>query len=556
MNRPAETRPAEPDFDCVPDRGPRPRWSAAALAVCLPALVVAVPLGHGHRERRLAALARRGRPAPPSPAWSSWPAGGTPTGTPSTPCGPTSVSTTRSGPSSCSPLVPLGVAGGILAAPLLPALLHHRNEHEATRHYRELSQERRSRTQAQRAVGRAGPGPSPTGGPSSASPSAGHPELAARSPAAAGHRGAPRRLAPPGPHRRRDRQRQDGDRPHLGRRGPPRRVGRLLDRRQGRPGHRPSVPRPRPRGRRRRPGRHPRAARRLAGRPRSDRQPAPRHPGLHRALLRRHRPHRPAPRRRRPATPLVRRARRPASTSGPCSGPPATTPRPWRPSGRSPTRTSPASGPATTGSPGPSAPPSTAPGPTKTPEPPTSPSADPRTATRPPKSAPSSSRTSSTGPSPASSPHRQALVIVDEFSKLSDRPGAAVDLVERARSFNVAVVLIAQTWASLGPDDTIRNRLAGTVGTVIAHQLKQPDEVAALAGTEWVLERTEQTQTLDHTGLGSQRAGNRYVVHPDDIRRLHQGEAFIIHGGQALKLRVRPPQIETFGQGDPEGHDW
>jgi hypothetical protein len=141
-------------------------------------------------------------------------------------------------------------------------------------------------------------------------------------------------------------------------------------------------------------------------------------------------------------------------------------------------------------------------------------------------------------------PGRQALVIVDEFSKLSDRPGAAVDLVERARSFNVAVVLIAQAWASLGPDDTIRNRLAGTVGTVIAHQLKQPDDVAALAGTEWVLERTEQTHTLDHTGLGSQRAGNRYVVHPDDIRRLHQGEAFIIHGGQALKLRVRPPRSE------------
>ncbi len=138
-------------------------------------------------------------------------------------------------------------------------------------------------------------------------------------------------------------------------------------------------------------------------------------------------------------------------------------------------------------------------------------------------------------------PDRQAMVVVDEFSKLSDHPGAAVDLVERARSFNVGVVLIAQTWASLGPDDTTRNRLAGTVGTVIAHQLKQPDEVAALAGTEWVLERTEQTQTLDHTGLGSQRAGNRYIVHPDEIRCLHEGEAFMIYSGQALKLKVRVP---------------
>lgn len=135
---------------------------------------------------------------------------------------------------------------------------------------------------------------------------------------------------------------------------------------------------------------------------------------------------------------------------------------------------------------------------------------------------------------------RPAVVIVDEFSKLSDRPGAAVDLVERARASGVGVVLIGQTWASLGPDDTIRNRLAGTVGTVILHQLKQPEEAAALAGTRWVMERTEQTHVLDHTGLGSQRAGNRYVVHPDDVRGLRRGEAFAICGNEALRLTVRP----------------
>lgn len=69
---------------------------------------------------------------------------------------------------------------------------------------------------------------------------------------------------------------------------------------------------------------------------------------------------------------------------------------------------------------------------------------------------------------------RRAVVIVDEFSKLSHRPDAAVDLVERARASGVGIVLIGQTWASLGTDDTVRNRLAGTVGTVIVHKLKQP----------------------------------------------------------------------------------
>ena len=114
---------------------------------------------------------------------------------------------------------------------------------------------------------------------------------------------------------------------------------------------------------------------------------------------------------------------------------------------------------------------------------------------------------------------RRAVVIVDEFSKLSHRPDAAVDLVERARASGVGMVLIGQTWASLGPDDTVRDRLAGTVGTVIVHQLKQPDEVAALAGTRWVMERTEQTGALDQTGLGSQAQ----EIDPSSIRTKSAG---------------------------------
>ena len=46
-------------------------------------------------------------------------------------------------------------------------------------------------------------------------------------------------------------------------------------------------------------------------------------------------------------------------------------------------------------------------------------------------------------------------------------------LEQLTRSSGVGVVLIGQTWASMGPDDTTRSRLAGTVGTVVVHQLKQ-----------------------------------------------------------------------------------
>jgi hypothetical protein len=95
---------------------------------------------------------------------------------------------------------------------------------------------------------------------------------------------------------------------------------------------------------------------------------------------------------------------------------------------------------------------------------------------------------------------------MDELSKLSGRPGAAVDLVERPRSFNLGVA--ARTWASPDPGDTSGNRHAGTVGTVVVHQLKQPDEVSSFAGIKRVPERTGRRHVLGQAGLGSPRAGN------------------------------------------------
>jgi conjugal transfer pilus assembly protein TraD len=135
--------------------------------------------------------------------------------------------------------------------------------------------------------------------------------------------------------------------------------------------------------------------------------------------------------------------------------------------------------------------------------------------------------------------HRRALVVVDEFSKLAARPDAAVELVERVRSFGVGVTLIGQTWASLGRSDAVRERLAGTVGTVVVHQLKQPDRLVELAGNVWTLDRTEQTVGETPTGRAAQRPGFSRVVEPDDVRRLRTGEAFIIRGGEAVKVRVR-----------------
>ena len=135
--------------------------------------------------------------------------------------------------------------------------------------------------------------------------------------------------------------------------------------------------------------------------------------------------------------------------------------------------------------------------------------------------------------------NRRALVVVDEFSKLAARPDAAVELVERVRSFGVGVALIGQTWASLGRTEMVRERLAGTVGTVVVHQLKQPDRLVELAGRVWTMERTEQIVEQTPTGRATQRPGFSPVVEPDAVRGLRTGEAYIIRGGEAVKLRVR-----------------
>jgi hypothetical protein len=554
MNRPAESRPAEPDFDVLQFLI-LSILTVAALAVCLPALVVAVPLAM--------AIENGG--------WRRWPVlvvGGALTGLVLLAGGWDAYRHTVVSiwahlrfhhpfrPVELLALFPLGAAGGIFAAPLLPTIVHHRNEHEATRHYRELSAARRTRAQAQRSTGRPGSWPEPDsrtvlgvplGGaisnwrlPSWKRPLVAAPlEIWRRQALIVGETGSGKTVtaltlagealrggwdvywvdgkADPatadqflGLARAAGIEAHDGSRDPLdGWRGDPEAIiNRLLATQTFTEPHYEGIART--------------VLRQAVGDrpPRSFSELVARLDK--RALQRSARDDAEALEAIR-AVPDKDVAGVRARYDGVAWAVGATLDGTWS-------------------------------------------YEDTRAAYVPVGRPENRHQAAEVGAFlledilhwalARKQPDRQALVVVDEFSKLSDRPGAAVDLIERARSFNVAVVLIAQSWASLGPDDTIRNRLAGTVGTVIAHQLKQSDEIASLAGTEWVLERTEQTRTLDQTGLGSQRAGNRYVVHPDDIRRLHQGEAFIIHSGQALKLRIRPPRsTRSAALGGPAGKD-
>ncbi len=105
---------------------------------------------------------------------------------------------------------------------------------------------------------------------------------------------------------------------------------------------------------------------------------------------------------------------------------------------------------------------------------------------------------------------------MDELSKLSGRPGAAVDLVERPRSFNLGVA--ARTWASPDPDDTSGNRRAGTVGIVVVHQLNSPTRSPRLPGSSGSPSAPDEGTCSARPGLAAHERETRYVVDPDEIR--------------------------------------
>lgn len=98
----------------------------------------------------------------------------------------------------------------------------------------------------------------------------------------------------------------------------------------------------------------------------------------------------------------------------------------------------------------------------------------------------------------------------------------------------------------------LRDQLLGNAAVKIIHRQDVPDSAltaAQLVGTHQVWERTIQTGggllRRHDTRRGSRRQVERFVIHPDQIKRLTTGEAILITkqpSAQTRAMRVRPPQ--------------
>jgi hypothetical protein len=140
--------------------------------------------------------------------------------------------------------------------------------------------------------------------------------------------------------------------------------------------------------------------------------------------------------------------------------------------------------------------------------------------------------------------HRKArtgddvLLVLDEFSAVQGGTDQAIHLAERLRDVGVPVVFGAQSPEGLGDQRQQWRLLHTTGGGLVLHQLPDPDPLVALAGTVRVAEQAWQLDPWGPAGQARVHMTDRPRVDPNQVRQLSPGEAFLVHGGRAVKLSV------------------
>jgi hypothetical protein len=154
-----------------------------------------------------------------------------------------------------------------------------------------------------------------------------------------------------------------------------------------------------------------------------------------------------------------------------------------------------------------------------------------------------------------------ALIGIDEFSGLG--ADHVIALLSRARESGMSALVATQEMSDLNrAAPGLRDQVVGVTAFKIIHRQEVPESarmIAQMIGTEWVWEQTRQTAGRlfggYDTGRGTRRRLERFIVHPNDIQWLPNGQAIVIsklRGGGPLRVRVeRPRQVQSLGAAQP-----
>jgi hypothetical protein len=139
------------------------------------------------------------------------------------------------------------------------------------------------------------------------------------------------------------------------------------------------------------------------------------------------------------------------------------------------------------------------------------------------------------------STRRAGLLVLDEFSAVAGRVPVH-ELTERCRSLGLAVVVTAQSWEGLAPDESARARLAGSsAGGVVVMRCPDPDALCSLVGTRTVIEVGRKLIRPGRYGdEGSGRVQNAWVADPGRVRNFRAGQAAWIHENACTYVQVAP----------------
>jgi hypothetical protein len=130
------------------------------------------------------------------------------------------------------------------------------------------------------------------------------------------------------------------------------------------------------------------------------------------------------------------------------------------------------------------------------------------------------------------------LLVLDEFSAVQGGTEQAIHLAERLRDVGVPVVFGAQSPEGLGSEHQQWRLLHTVGGGLVIHQTPDPDALVQFAGTVRAPEQAWQLDPWGPAGQARVHMTDRPRVDPNQVRQLHPGEAFLVHGGRAVKLSV------------------
>ncbi|WP_028477341.1 hypothetical protein [Nocardia sp. CNY236] len=137
---------------------------------------------------------------------------------------------------------------------------------------------------------------------------------------------------------------------------------------------------------------------------------------------------------------------------------------------------------------------------------------------------------------------RTSLMVVDEFSAVSDGKTRAVKWVERLRKAGIGSWWIAQSWQGLGHDDDNRAALVSAAsGGSLLGRSTDPETLAKVYGTRPKFELSRKLISGNATGdEGNVQSSDQFLVPPNRLRAMAKGDIVHVAGGRARWGRVSP----------------